>query len=135
MEHFFDSREAASIAAADRLADALQRRLDVQAEASLVVSGGTTPARCLEALSSVPLEWQRIHVLLSDERWVPGDDPDSNEAMIRKTLLHRPGRYPHPGGLQPGRAVARPRRRPRAGLHPHRRADRKSPESHVYCGC
>ena len=87
MEHFFDSREAASIAAADRLADALQSRLDVQAEASLVVSGGTTPARCLEALSSVPLEWQRIHVLLSDERWVPGDDPDSNEAMIRKTLL------------------------------------------------
>jgi 6-phosphogluconolactonase len=87
MEHFFDSRETASIAAAERLADALQRRLDVQAEASLVVSGGTTPARCLEELSGVPLEWQRVHVLLSDERWVPGDDPDSNEAMIRKTLL------------------------------------------------
>lgn len=87
MEHFFESRDAASTAAAERLADALQRRLDVQAEASLVVSGGTTPARCLDALSGVPLDWQRVHILLSDERWVPGDDPDSNEAMIRKTLL------------------------------------------------
>ena len=87
MEHFFDSREAVSIAAADCLAAALQRRLDVQDKASLVVSGGSTPERCLDALSDMPLEWQRVHVLLSDERWVASDDPDSNEAMIRKILL------------------------------------------------
>lgn len=95
MEHFFDSREAASIAAANRLADALQRRLDRQDEASIVVSGGTTPADCLQELSRVPLDWQRVHVLLSDERWVPADDPDSNESMIRETLLKNCAAHAH----------------------------------------
>jgi len=87
MENFFETREQASTAAADRMADALSRRLDSQPEASLIVSGGSTPRACLEELSSAPLDWQRTHVLLSDERWVPPDDPDSNEQMIRRTLL------------------------------------------------
>jgi 6-phosphogluconolactonase len=32
------------------------------------------------------LDWHRIHVLLSDERWVPADHPDSNEKMLRDAL-------------------------------------------------
>jgi 6-phosphogluconolactonase len=95
MENIFEGREAASTAAANRLADALLRRLDGQADASLVVSGGTSPAMCLEELSSAPLDWQRVHVLLSDERWVPGDDPDSNENNVRRTLLQNRAAHAH----------------------------------------
>lgn len=95
MEHFFDSREAASIAAANRLADALQRRLDKQDEASIIVSGGTTPSQCFEELSGVPLDWRRVHVVLSDERWVPVDDASSNEAMVRKALLKNRAAHAH----------------------------------------
>ncbi len=38
-------------------------------------------------LSRVPLDWQRVQVCLSDERWVPPDHEDSNEKLVRETLL------------------------------------------------
>jgi 6-phosphogluconolactonase len=68
MENLFDSREAAAIAAAERIAAALARRLDAQGEASLVVSGGTSPAGVFAELARTPLAWPDVHVILSDER-------------------------------------------------------------------
>jgi 6-phosphogluconolactonase len=87
MENFFDSREAASIAAAERIAAAIGRRLDAQGEASVVVSGGTSPARVFAELANKPLAWPDVHVILSDERWVPPGHEDSNEKLVRDTLL------------------------------------------------
>lgn len=87
MEREFETREAASVAAADRAAAAIERRLDGQGEASIVVSGGTTPVGFLDNLSTRPLDWANVHVLPSDERWVDVHDEDSNERMIRETLL------------------------------------------------
>jgi len=89
MEFFLESREQASLAAAARIRGALAHRLEHQPEASLVVSGGSTPARCLEALADTELDWASVHVLLSDERWVPPDDDASNEGLVRRTLLQR----------------------------------------------
>lgn len=87
MENFFDSRDAASVAAAERIARALERRLDAQGEASVVVSGGTSPAGVFAQLAGVSLAWPDVHVILSDERWVPSDHEDSNEKLVRETLL------------------------------------------------
>lgn len=87
MDFQFESREQASIAAAGRIVELLQRRLESQGAASLVVSGGTTPVRCFEELSRVDLDWSRVGVLASDERWVSPDCEDSNEKLIRDTLL------------------------------------------------
>jgi 6-phosphogluconolactonase len=87
MEHFFKTREEASVAAAEAIAERLTARLDVQSGASLVVSGGTTPDRCFDLLSEKPLDWQRTHIVLSDERWVPPDDEASNERLVRDALL------------------------------------------------
>lgn len=87
MENIFDSREAAAVAAAERIVAALARRLDGQAEASIVVSGGTSPAGVFAALAETELEWPRVHVVLSDERWVPPDHEDSNERLVRESLL------------------------------------------------
>jgi 6-phosphogluconolactonase len=86
-EFLFDTREEASEAAASRIAELLKVRLDQQAETSLVVSGGSTPFACFEALAGKPLEWQRVQVLLSDERWVAADHEDSNERLARERLL------------------------------------------------
>ena len=85
----FESRSAASSAASDLLANKLRSRLaeGAQVSASLVVSGGSTPGPCFDQLSSETLDWSRITVLPSDERWVPGNDPDSNERLIRTRLL------------------------------------------------
>jgi 6-phosphogluconolactonase len=86
-EQFFATREEASAAAAERISTALNKRLARQNEASVVVSGGTTPARCFERLAHEAIDWGRVHVLLSDERWVPADDSSSNEQMVRAKLL------------------------------------------------
>ena len=87
MENIFDNREEAALAAADRIGEALQRRLEAQGEASVVVSGGTSPAGVFAELASKALAWADVHVILSDERWVPADHEDSNEKLVRDTLL------------------------------------------------
>lgn len=86
-EHFFESRLEASEGAAKRIAELLVNRLENQARASIIVSGGTTPGQCLAALAKTPLDWQRVQVALSDERWVPADHEDSNEKLVRESLL------------------------------------------------
>jgi len=84
----FERREQA----AEALADALQRDLEVaiaaRGHATLVVSGGSTPVTLFRLLRRRALGWDRVTVLASDEREVPPDHPDRNEAMIRRELLH-----------------------------------------------
>jgi 6-phosphogluconolactonase len=87
MEHFFDNRDEASIAAAARILRNLQARLESQRAASLIVSGGKTPVQCFKALAGSDLDWSRVQVLLSDERYVPPTNADSNERLVRETLL------------------------------------------------
>jgi len=87
MDYVFESREEASVAAAGHIAKRLTARLNAAGEASLVVSGGSTPGRCFAELSEVALDWKHVHVVLSDERWVPADHDDSNEKLVRESLL------------------------------------------------
>ena len=83
----YPDRSAASAAAAERLAAGLRDDLDRRGAGSLVVSGGTTPGPCFDLLSEMPLDWKRVRVVPSDERWVPPADPNSNERLIRERLL------------------------------------------------
>jgi 6-phosphogluconolactonase len=53
--------------------------------AVVALSGGTTAARCYEAVDDLP----GAVVLFGDERWVPVEHPDSNEGMARRVLLDR----------------------------------------------
>lgn len=87
MENVFDSKEAASDAAAAHIGEALARRLDAQGKASVVVSGGSSPAGVFAELAQTTLGWSDVHVIMSDERWVPPDHKDSNERLVRDTLL------------------------------------------------
>lgn len=76
---------------AERLADAvstaLAHTLALGRPASLVVSGGSTPLPFFHALRDRILPWARVSVLLADERQVPPDHRDSNERLVRETLL------------------------------------------------
>jgi 6-phosphogluconolactonase len=85
----YESRAEASAAAAELLAGLVRKKLSGSpiAQASLVVSGGSTPGPCFDLLSRKPLDWTRVTVMPSDERWVPADHPDSNERLIRSRLL------------------------------------------------
>jgi len=66
---------------ADLVADA--------APASIALSGGETARDAYEALAARRLDWSGVDVYFGDERFVPVDDPDSNEGMARTVLLDR----------------------------------------------
>lgn len=83
----FSDRTAASYAAAELIAESISACLEQQPQCGLVVSGGSTPGPCFDELSAMPLDWSKVIVIPSDERWVPADHPDSNERLIRERLL------------------------------------------------
>ena len=85
----FESREAASRALAINAAKDIASALETRPEATIVVSGGTTPGPFFKFLRGSELDWSRIAVLPSDERWVPTNHPDSNERMIRSELIQQ----------------------------------------------
>jgi len=72
---------------ADRLASELRAALSRSETVSLAVPGGTTPGPIFDVLSGTGLDWDRVHVLLTDERWVPEDSPRSNTRLLRERLL------------------------------------------------
>ena len=87
VENGFDSIEDLATALAAQVAQDLARGIEQHGRASLVVSGGQTPAPFFRALARTPLDWGRVAVGLVDERWVACDHEDSNERLVRETLL------------------------------------------------
>jgi 6-phosphogluconolactonase len=53
---------------------------------SLGLSGGSTPVPTYQHLRKTDLEWQRVDLWISDERWVPHDHERSNGRMAAETL-------------------------------------------------
>ncbi len=91
MQENFDIREAAAAAAADIIQDSITRRLAAVDEATIVLSGGSSPLGVFAELKKLDLPWERLHVTLSDERWVATDHEDSNERMLYDALLGHAG--------------------------------------------
>ena len=53
---------------------------------SLALSGGSTARECYELLAVADVDWSEVDVFFGDERWVPVDDPESNEGMARQAF-------------------------------------------------
>jgi len=81
------SLAAAAATLAEQVVATLQKGVASLGMASLVVPGGRTPLPLFEALKDADLDWSRIAVTLTDERWVPENDPSSNAALVRDGLL------------------------------------------------
>jgi 6-phosphogluconolactonase len=60
-----------------------------EAPASLALSGGSTARECYELLAVADVDWSEVDVFFGDERWVPVDDPESNEGMARQAFADR----------------------------------------------
>jgi 6-phosphogluconolactonase len=61
---------------------------------SIAVSGGDTARRCYERLAvdgADQVDWWQVDVYWGDERCVAPDSADSNERLVRETLLERVG--------------------------------------------
>jgi len=83
----YPDRDLLMLGLADKLAGALRRDLNIKQRVSFSVPGGTTPGPVFDMLSAVDLAWDRIDVILNDERWVPEASERSNTALLRRRLL------------------------------------------------
>ncbi|SEQ75896.1 6-phosphogluconolactonase [Sphingobium sp. YR768] len=86
-EHLFATGADAAADIATRIAAILSDAIAARGVASIAVSGGRSPRPVLEALSATDLDWSKVVVTLVDERWVSPDSGDSNERLVRETLL------------------------------------------------
>lgn len=69
--------------------EAAQTAIARQGRFTIALSGGSTPKPLYEAISTQNLPWEKIHIFWGDERYVPPDHPDSNQAMARNAWLDR----------------------------------------------
>jgi 6-phosphogluconolactonase len=85
--HSFETASALAEALADRVATTLTAAIAARGEATLAVSGGSTPKAFFEALSNRMIDWPKVKVTLVDERFVPEDNPRSNHLLVKTHLL------------------------------------------------
>ena len=79
----FDTREALDSALEERLAQAIA----AAGPRAIMLSGGHTPLPAYRALASrTPRHDERLHILFSDERYVPADSAASNYYQVRPLL-------------------------------------------------
>jgi 6-phosphogluconolactonase len=74
-------------AAADAAADALIAQLRPSGSKRLMVTGGRGPGPVYDRLAQTNLDWSRVTVTLSDDRFVDARDELSNERLVRERLL------------------------------------------------
>lgn len=83
----YPDREMLFLSLANQLTGELGQALRSAERAALAVPGGTTPGPLFDLLADVSLDWHRVSVLLTDERWLPEDNPRSNTGLLRSRLL------------------------------------------------
>lgn len=83
----FADTQALNADFAKRLTDILQQAINERGAAYLVVSGGKTPQALFNTLSQTELAWDKVTVLLADDRWLDDSQTDSNERLVKATLL------------------------------------------------
>jgi 6-phosphogluconolactonase len=86
----YADREALAIDVANMLAGELKNALLSHDSVSLAVPGGTTPGPIFDSLSAASIDWARVQVMLTDERWVAPDHEMSNARLLRQRLLVGP---------------------------------------------
>lgn len=99
----FPDRDTLMENLAEDVAENLEQALGDSGQATLAVPGGTTPAPFLRLLSQADIDWTKVHVLLTDERFVPETSARSNTRLLRETLLQNRAAAAH---LVPLYAVA-----------------------------
>lgn len=81
---------------ADAFADTVQTAYAGRPHARfrLVLSGGPTARLCYERLAddtnrTGAIDWSLVDIYMGDERYVPPDDDDANQRLVREALIER----------------------------------------------
>ena len=83
----YPDRDLLVMGLANQLAGNLRSALGHRDRVGFAVPGGTSPGPVFDDLCAVDLDWPRVDVLLTDERWVPEDHPRSNTGLLRQRLM------------------------------------------------
>src|SRR5580765_4786571 len=79
--------------AAELIIEAARESIGQSGRFTLVLSGGSTPEKTYDRLAREEncdaIDWSRTYLFVGDERFVAADDPVSNLAMIRRSLVER----------------------------------------------
>lgn len=86
-EHIFDDRAIWQKKSATLIAQNIRDAITRQGFCTLGLSGGSTPAPIYQALAQETVDWSAVTIFLTDERYVPPTDPQSNQLLVRTTLL------------------------------------------------
>jgi 6-phosphogluconolactonase len=73
--------------ALDQTLAAIRKALELHPTCRLGLAGGSTPRPLYAALAAEKLPWERMQIILIDERQVPPNHPESNRGMVRQALL------------------------------------------------
>ena len=84
----FESRDAAFAYVAGISVEALKEGLKDKGTASLLLSGGTTPAPLYRMISEATIDWSSVTAGLVDERWVPVSHDASNARLVLSSLIY-----------------------------------------------
>jgi 6-phosphogluconolactonase len=109
----FKDSDHLAMHAADLITQAAQGAIRVRGRAMLALAGGSTPEKTYSLLAqpgrSSRIDWAHTYLFFGDERFVRPDDPSSNFAMVRRTLLAPvpvPAGHAFPVATQLGTAAA-----------------------------
>ena len=83
----YPDAEMLAIDLANILADELAEALHHEKRVCFAVPGGTSPGPVFDDLCAADIDWSRVDVVLTDERWVPEEHPRSNARLIKERLL------------------------------------------------
>ncbi|UWS77933.1 6-phosphogluconolactonase [Phaeobacter sp. G2] len=83
----YPDRDMLAIDVANAIAGDLKMHLLHHDIAALAVAGGTSPAPIFDDLCAADLDWKRVNVMATDERWVALESDRSNARLIRERLL------------------------------------------------
>lgn len=108
----YDSKQEAAAAAAAFILGKLEEALRSARQATLAVSGGSTPKLMFEKMAAQEFEWSKLQLFFVDERPVPPGDPESNFSMAEAALCRPAGLkagqvHRIEGELEPGLAAQR----------------------------
>ncbi|MGI0118078.1 6-phosphogluconolactonase [Zooshikella sp. RANM57] len=85
----FKNSEKLVAALTDNIKETLQVGLNTHNQATLVVSGGSTPIPLFNVLAGCNLNWANVNITLADERWVDENHADSNAQLVKTQLLQK----------------------------------------------
>lgn len=85
----FDSKEEAFDRLTQRIIALIEKAQETKGNATVLLSGGGTPMPVYEKLSDSQLDFSKIAFGLVDDRFVPVQDPASNEGLIRNIFKNQ----------------------------------------------